>query len=329
MRNPLKLLCCIYISIATSNAFALTQYADTIRFRFATVTEGQKLIGTDDEFTQGWSEFDIVSRLQNTKGTKEELIAFKQDEIREWTEEEKQVLWQDMLALNQLIRTEEYHLPLPEDIVLVKSTMKDEGGAGGYTQANWIALSADLVKRSNEKGRRNLLLHELSHILTRKSKAYKKLLYAALGFEIATQELEYPEELRKTRISNPDIAAYDSYGPFRINGRTEKCAMYLYADRPYNGGRFFEYVKVAFVPYDDQLKAKRGKDGKVIIYGMEDIEDFSERIGKNTDYIIHPEEILAENFVLAFLQTPNVATPTLQQRVRQVLLNPQNSHKQP
>lgn len=97
--------------------------------------------------------------------------------------------------------------------------------------------------------------------------------------------------------------------------------MYLYADRPYTGGRFFDYVKVAFVPYDDQLKAKRGKDGKVIIYGMEDIEDFSERIGKNTNYIIHPEEILAENFVLAFLRTPNVPTPTLQQRVRQVLLS--------
>lgn len=321
MKNTLKLIFCLCLGLTSGNTFASIQYADTIRFRFATVTEGRKLIGNDDEFTQGWSEFDIVSRLQNIKGTKEELITFKQNEIREWTEEEKQVLWQDMLALNQLIRTEEYHLPLPEEIVLVKSTMKDEGEAGGYTQANWIALSADLVKRSNEKGRRYLLLHELSHILTRNSKAYKKSLYAALGFEIAAKELEYPEELRKTRISNPDIAAYDSYGPFNIKGRTENCAMYLYADRPYTGGRFFDYVKVAFVPYDDQLKAKRGKDGKVIIYGMEDIEDFSERIGKNTNYIIHPEEILAENFVLAFLRTPNVPTPTLQQRVRQVLLS--------
>ena len=33
----------------------------------------------------------------------------------------------------------------------------------------------------------------------------------------------------------------------------------------------------------------------------------------------HPEEILAENFVLAFLDTPNVPTPALKERVRKVL----------
>ncbi|EJX00590.1 hypothetical protein EVA_11308 [gut metagenome] len=283
--------------------------------------EAQALLGTDDAFTRGWSEFDILSRLQKTSGTKAELIAFKQGEVRAWTQEEKELIWQDMLALNQIIRKEGYRLPLPEEVVLVKSTMKDEGDAGGYTQANWIALSAGWIKRASEKGRRTLLLHELSHILTRNSVDYKCDLYAALGFSIAPGGMEYPAELLKTRISNPDIAAYDSYGPFTVKGgKVEQCAMYLYADRPYARGAFFEYVKVAFVPYGPDMKAKRDADGKLIVYGMEDIEDFAQRVGKNTDYIIHPEEILAENFVLAFLDTPGVPTPELKDRVRKVLL---------
>lgn len=320
MRNLFRMIFCGLLLLVAEGAAASIQYADTIRFCFATVEEAQALLGTDDAFTRGWSEFDILSRLQKTSGTKAELIAFKQREVRAWTQEEKELIWQDMLALNQIIRKEGYRLPLPEEVVLVKSTMKDEGDAGGYTQANWIALSAGWIKRASEKGRRTLLLHELSHILTRNSVDYKCDLYAALGFSIAPQGMEYPAELLKTRISNPDIAAYDSYGPFTVKGgKVEQCAMYLYADRPYAGGAFFEYVKVAFVPYGPDMKAKRDADGKLIVYGMEDIEDFAQRVGKNTNYIIHPEEILAENFVLAFLDTPGVPTPELKDRVRKVL----------
>ena len=73
------------------------------------------------------------------------------------------------------------------------------------------------------------------------------------------------------------------------------------------------------MPYGPDMKAKRDADGKLIVYGMEDIEDFAQRVGKNTNYIIHPEEILAENFVLAFLDTPGVPTPELKDRVRKVL----------
>lgn len=322
MKKPFYLIPCLLLALFTANAFGADRYADTLCFRFATVQEAKQLIAMDDDFTRGWSEFDIVSRLHNTSGTKAELIAYKQNEVRAWTEEEKEVIRKDMIALNRIIRAEGYRLPLPQEIVLVKSTLKDEGGAGGYTQANWIALADNLVKKSDEKGRQYLLLHELSHILTRNSAAYKETLYAALGFKIASKELEYPEELLKMRISNPDIAAYDSYGPFTVKGRTEQCAMYLYADRPYTGGEFFEYVKIAFVPYNEQLKAKRDENGKLIVYDMADIEDFAKRVGKNTKYIIHPEEILAENFVLAFLNTPNVPTPDLKERVRQVLTAP-------
>lgn len=317
--KPHLLMSLLFTLAAPHTQAANPVTSDTLRFHFATVEEARQLLGANDEFTRGWSRFDILSRLQKTNGTKAELIAYKQREARAWTEEEKQIIWQDMLDLNRIIRQEGYLLPLPPEVVLVKSTLADEGGAGGYTQANWIALAESLVQKADEKGRRYLLLHELSHILTRHSVDYKKRLYAALGFEIAPHPLEYPQELLEKRISNPDIAAYDSYGPFRINGRTELCAMYLYADRPYTGGPFFKYLQIAFVPYDEHGKAKRNADGQLIYYGIKDIEDFSERVGKNTNYTIHPEEILAENFVLAFLNTLNVPTPELQQRVRKVL----------
>ena len=63
-------------------------------------------------------------------------------------------------------------------------------------------------------------------------------------------------------------------------GKVEQCAMYLYADRPYAGGAFFKYAKVAFVPDGPDMKAKRDANGKLIVYGMEDIEDFAQRVGR-------------------------------------------------
>ena len=319
MNKTLSMIAALLLLPLAAWAHVTAEYADTVRFRFATEAEGRQLMGADDVYTRGWSEFDIVSRLKNPKGTRAELLAYKQAEVRAWTPEEQQTILRDMYAINQLVRTQGYRLPLPHEVVLVKTTMKDEGDAAGYTQANWIALTDQICTRMKPEARRDLLLHELSHVLTRNSLEYKERLYAALGFTLVRGGLEYPAELLKTRISNPDIGAYDSYGPFTIKGRTENCAMYLYADRPYTGGRFFEYVKVAFVPYDAQLRPKSDANGKVLVYGMEDVEDFFERVGKNTNYIIHPEEILAENFVLAFLQTPGVPTPQLQQRVYKVL----------
>ena len=319
MNKTLSMIAALLLLPLAAWAHVTAEYADTVRFRFATEAEGRQLMGADDVYTRGWSEFDIVSRLKNPRGTRAELLAYKQAEVRAWTPEEQQTILRDMYAINQLVRTQGYRLPLPHEVVLVKTTMKDEGDAAGYTQANWIALTDQICTRMKPEARRDLLLHELSHVLTRNSLEYKERLYAALGFTLVRGGLEYPAELLKTRISNPDIGAYDSYGPFTIKGRTENCAMYLYADRPYTGGRFFEYVKVAFVPYDAQLRPKCDANGKVLVYGMEDVEDFFERVGKNTNYIIHPEEILAENFVLAFLQTPGVPTPQLQQRVYKVL----------
>ena len=46
------------------------------------------------------------------------------------------------------------------------------------------------------------------------------------------------------------------------------------------------------------------KDGKILTeedgspaLNMEEVENFFEQIGKNTNYIIHPDEVLADNFI--------------------------------
>jgi hypothetical protein len=67
------------------------------------------------------------------------------------------------------------------------------------------------------------------------------------------------------------------------------------------------------------LKAvTEGSSPKLV--GMERVSGFMEQVGKNTDYIIHPEEILADNFALLVLNEPKVASPEILQKMREVLL---------
>jgi len=42
-------------------------------------------------------------------------------------------------------------------------------------------------------------------------------------------------------------------------------------------------------------------------------------VGENTDYIIHPDEILADNCVLLITHAQNVKTPLLLEKMKELL----------
>ena len=239
-------------------------------------------------------------------------------ELREWNDKEKQTILNITKDLNDSIRKYQFNLPLPKEITLVKSTLKDEGGAGGYTRSNWIALTDQIIE-TPESFQRRILLHELFHVLTRNSLDFKKEIYQTIGFTVTDEELEYPKDLWDLHITNPDVGRYDSYATFTINGKSQKCAMLIYANRPYTGGTFFGYLNIGFIPYDENMKPIQ-ENGKTVIYSIEQISDFYDKVGKNTLYIINPEEILADNFVIAFNNQANIPTPELKEKIRNILI---------
>lgn len=293
-------------------------YSDTINFRFATLEEAKQLMSAEDSYTRSRSPFDIMSRLGNPQGTVEELNAYALQELREWNDQEKQVILNITKDLNDSIRKYQFKLPLPKEITLVKSTLKDEGGAGGYTRSNWIALTDQLLN-TQASFQNRILLHELFHVLTRNSLDFKKEIYQTIGFTVTDEELEYPKDLWDIHITNPDVGRYDSYATFMVNGKPQKCAMLIYANRPYTGGTFFQYLNIGFIPYDENMKPIQ-ENGKTVTYSIEQISDFYDKVGKNTTYIINPEEILADNFVIAFNNKSDIQTPELKEKIRNILI---------
>ena len=52
---------------------------------------------------------------------------------------------------------------------------------------------------------------------------------------------------------------------------------------------------------------------------MQQASGFFAQVGKNTRYIIHPEEILADNFALLVLRKRNLPSPAIIKKLKEIL----------
>ena len=163
-----------------------------------------------------------------------------------------------------------------------------------------------------------LLAHEAFHVLTRNNPDFRKKMYSIIGFNILPKEIEFPEELKERFISNPDVICHDSYATFTINGEKKDCCMVIYSTRPYEGGSFFQYLNIGLVPIDKNTCKAIEKEGKAVVYSINEASDFYDRMGRNTQYIIDPEEVLADNFSLLLTgMTEGLPSPEVIQKMEE------------
>lgn len=287
-----------------------------INLHYIDANEARTLLSKEDATTRQWSRFDYEARLGKKGGTRQELMCFIADQARDWSKEDKQRMQEAADSLNSHIKALNLSLTLPQEIRILKTTMAEEGGAGGYTRMDYIVVEEQIARMKPQQAS-YLLAHELFHVLTRNNPDFREKMYKLIGFNIVPEEFEVPADLRDVVITNPDVNRFDSYARFRIKSEERPCAMLIYANKPYEGGSFFNYLTIGLMPLKDG-KAEQ-KDGKTVIYGIKDAENFFEQVGRNTNYIINPEEILAENFAFLLTRKPVSGTPELIEKMRQAL----------
>lgn len=287
-----------------------------INLHYIDANEARTLLSKEDATTRQWSRFDYEARLGKKGGTRQELMRFIADQARDWSKEDKQRMQEAADSLNSHIKALNLSLTLPQEIRILKTTMAEEGGAGGYTRMDYIVVEEQIARMKPQQAS-YLLAHELFHVLTRNNPDFREKMYKLIGFNIVPEEFEVPADLRDVVITNPDVNRFDSYARFRIKSEERPCAMLIYANKPYEGGSFFNYLTIGLMPLKDG-KAEQ-KDGKTVIYGIKDAENFFEQVGRNTNYIINPEEILAENFAFLLTRKPVTGTPELIEKMRQAL----------
>src|SRR5262249_16684160 len=85
---------------------------------------------------------------------------------------------------------------------------------------------------------------------------------------------------------------------------------------------FFQYLQFKLLQVEevDMRFQPVLKDGHPVLIEPRGLKSYAEQIGKNTGYIIHPDEILADNFAHLVVGAENLPSPDIVAKRRERLL---------
>ena len=271
-------------------------------FVFSTQGEASEILARADEYTTRMSHFDRMLRLKSPQRVS--LERYRQHmsaNALPWTKPEKQRLTRLLRQLTSALRG--LPLPAPDEVLLLKTTGMEELGQG-HTRSNAIVLPRDSLAL-NDAELYFLIAHELFHVMTRHDAAFRGAAYALIGFRIVS-EIALPPAIAPLQITNPDVPRHDSVIDVRHGGATISVVPILLSRSAVFDAQIGDELKhywslrllVVEQAGSGAEPIARLRDGAPILLRLNEVRGFSEQVGRNTEYVIHPEEILAEHFAL-------------------------------
>ncbi|MBU6342327.1 MAG: hypothetical protein KGS48_12595 [Bacteroidetes bacterium] len=204
---------------------------------------------------------------------------------------------------------------LPDTLFLIKTKSKYYGDGVYYTRDKCIIIPANELETGAAAPFTTTMYHELFHVFSRINPKKHAQLYQRIGYtSIGLKSLELPTALADRVLLNPDGVDYAQKIDIKISDTATISAIpIIYSKYPgFKPGvsEFFSYLQF------NLFQIKPGKAGKFqVLVGndgfssplnIEKLGDFFKQIGRNTNYIIHPDEVLADNF--AFLMEIKAGT---------------------
>jgi hypothetical protein len=263
-------------------------------FRLGTADEGRAILAAEDDFTRALGDFDRSFRMRTTDPVNDaDLRQFLGEQALDFTKDEA-AIWEDVIcAVARGARG--IGRFLPAEVLVVKTSGREERDHA-YTRANAIFLPASRV--ASWRGQRAIYLaaHELWHVVSRASAALRNATYALLGFTPITAVAPPAVD----RLTNPDAHSLTHY--LRFNDRavipllTPKEPLVDAIKRTTVIGA----TRVSLLEIDPETQAVLGV--------AEASADWARQLGRNTNYTIHPEEVLADNHALLVRRRLDLAT---------------------
>ena len=289
--------------------------AGSVRFEFASPQRGRDVLGRADEFVALMSPFDRQVRMKTERDEGQQaFLKFASNEVRAWPDDHRAKVTKVIRDLHMALSR--YSLPKLQPVLLIHTTGAEEGGAA-YTRQNAIVLPRPFSSRPSKK----LIAHELFHVLSRQHPKLRDRLYAAVGFQ-PCQPVRLPGEMQDRRLTNPDAPQFAHRIEVKLDeSQSASLVPVLYAKEKYDHrekGSLFRYMEFRLLQLTPDLSQRfvpKLVEGKPVLHTPQ-LPDFHRQIGRNTGYIIHPEEILADNFALLVTDSEAVKDPWLIEAIR-------------
>lgn len=317
------IVCRKHMNVFVALVFGVAIQANAQELVFASKVEAQRILSTKDAFLERMSPFDRAARMKTDHDVSElEFIEFVKSSTLEWTEHEKNAV--ETAYKNIQTAIARLSLPLPDKFYVIKTSGNEEGNAA-YTRGNSVVLPKNILSSSEDEIKR-LLAHELFHISSRNNPKLANLLYETIGFHYCG-EIVFPSNLASRKITNPDAPMNNYCIQLKLGKETVWAVPVLFSRVPQyhvsRGGEFFEHLQLAFVLVEQPVVSGAPRmlyNSRVPrLVTMQHVSGFFDKVGENTDYIIHPEEILADNFALLVLDKRDVRSPEVLSRMQYTL----------
>ncbi len=270
-----------------------------IEFSFPRLEAAQHLLSQTDTYTNTASPFDRKVRMGVAKDPGiEKYLEFVAAQVLPWNLKDRENLQNAIKNLESPLKALSIKLNSP--VSLIHTTGKEESGAA-YTRGNEIVFPKRELQ-GTLKAQTKLLAHELFHVISRQHPTLRNQLYQVIGFKKANP-IQLPGKLSALRITNPDAPVIEHVMQLKLSPtQSVHIAPMLIAKSDYveNGpASLFAYLSFKLMQVKQTSEGWNAvQENGAPIFHSPQAADFHRQIGKNTSYIIHPEEILADNFAL-------------------------------
>lgn len=197
---------------------------------------------------------------------------------------------------------------LPRRIELIKTKANHYGPDVYYTREDAIIVPNNIFEKPSIEAQMPIMLHEIFHILSRYNKEFREKMYALIGFTRFEEQLILPKEISDRLLTNPDGVSRE----YAINLKDEKgkeqlaLPLIMSTKDRFDPSMpvFFSYLSFDLFPLvkitPNQVTLGLDISGGSAL-SIQHNADFFKQIKDNTQYIIHPDEIMADNFMMAII----------------------------
>ncbi|PQO42081.1 hypothetical protein [Blastopirellula marina] len=284
---------------------------------FATPEQGEKQITKQDGFIEHVGELEMQVRMESAEPvSKEAYLKSLGAGVKAWKPEEIEIV--EKAAKQVAEALEGYDFPLPEEVLLVRVSAEVEGDAPHCRGAS-VILPDGFFSVTTDPAR--ILAHELFHVMSSHHPELRDKLYEVIHFT-KCNEVELPESVKPQRVTNPD--AYWNQHVVRIDvagQETPVMPVILTRSAEYQPGGLFANLDFRLMVLEeaDGKFAPKLVDGEAVLLSPREAADYLQKIGRNTGYIIHPEEVLADNFALMLFDPEGVRDAWVIEGMQEVL----------
>jgi len=272
-------------------------------FNFQNASGASKLIIQDtmENFFSKICPLDIALQLRKTSHPENTYLQNLQSDVATFSQTEINKISPILFDVETKLAKLNSLYQLPDYVHLIKSKGALYGPHTFYTRENSIIIPQAEIDNLEDSNFSDIILHEIFHILSRHHPTLKKNLYATIGFTPLNAELKINESFNERILLNPDGINFKY--KMSIKSEVERYEVipiiYSKAISDATTESYFENLIFDLFP----IRAEKGiwylsSPEEAALLDLKSHQSFYAQIGRNTNYIIHPDEILADNFIL-------------------------------